>query len=76
MSGTSPLAPGVSFEPALYYAVTATDTNPACVNYEGVFPVAEFYSNDGVHCGVECGRCMQMMTILTAELLDPQPIVS
>jgi hypothetical protein len=66
----------VTFQPALYYAVTVRDNNEACRNYEQTFEVAEFYSNDGVHCYVTCGICRQRMEILTAVLLDPQPEVS
>ncbi|MFD5795588.1 hypothetical protein ACFWIO_19020 [Streptomyces diastatochromogenes] len=66
----------VAFQPAMYYEVTARDDNPDCVNYEQTFTVPEFYSNDGVHCYVQCGRCGQHMEILTAALLDPQPEVS
>lgn len=66
----------VTFQPALYYEVTAQDLNPDCVNYEQTFTVAEFYSNGGTNCYVQCGRCGQHMEILTATLLDPQPEVS
>lgn len=70
----------VTFQPALYYEVTARDTNPGCVNYfetsGETFTVPEFYSNDGTTCYVQCGKCGQHMEILTATLLDPQPEVS
>lgn len=66
----------VTFQPALYYAVTARDNNEACRNYDQVFEVPEFYSNDGIHCSVQCGVCRHTMEILTAVLLDPQPEVS
>ncbi|MEU3252875.1 hypothetical protein [Streptomyces sp. NPDC006997] len=66
------------FEPYTYYAVTAQDNNPDCVNYingpDGkVWEVPEFYSNAGTNCSVTCGRCGQRMEILTAVRLDPQP---
>lgn len=61
------------FEPALYYDVTARDNNPDCRNYEQIFDINPFYSNDGVHVSVGCGVCGQRMEILTATLLDPQP---
>ncbi|MFE5368222.1 hypothetical protein [Streptomyces mirabilis] len=70
----------VTLQPALYYAVTAQDNNPACRNYYGntgkIWDVNPFYSNDGVHYSVVCGICGQPMEILTAVLLDPQPEVS
>ena len=66
----------VTFQPALYYEITAQDMNPDCVNYEQIFTVSEFYSNAGTNCYVQCGRCGQHMEILTATLLDPQPEVS
>ncbi|WP_157876648.1 hypothetical protein [Streptomyces graminilatus] len=66
----------MTFEPALWYAVTARDNNETCRNYEQTFPINPFYSNDGVHVSVQCGVCGQPMEILTAELLDPQPEVS
>jgi hypothetical protein len=66
----------VTFQPALYYAVTARDNNEACENYGKTFDVAEFYSNAGTNCYVQCGLCGQRMEILTAVLLDPQPEVS
>lgn len=70
----------VTFQPALYYEVTARDTNPDCVNYfetsGETFTVPEFYSNAGTNCSVTCGKCGQNMEILTATLLDPQPEVS
>jgi hypothetical protein len=66
----------VTLQPALYYAVTARDNNPACRNYETTWNVNPFYSNDGIHYSVQCGVCRQNMEILTAVLLDPQPEVS
>jgi len=66
----------VTFQPALYYEVTARDSNPECVNYEQEFTVDQFYSNAGTNCFVTCGICGQRMEILTATLLDPQPKVS
>lgn len=66
----------VTFQPALYYDITARDNNPDCRNYEQTFEVNPFYSNDGIHCFVQCGVCHQNMEILTATLLDPQPEVS
>lgn len=66
----------VTFQPALYYEVTARDNNPECVNSGQTFTVPEFYSNAGTNCFVECGKCGQHMEILTATLLVPQPEVS
>jgi len=66
----------VTFQPGLYYEVTARDNNEACRNFGETFTVAEFYTNDGIHCYVQCGICGQQMEILTATLLDPQPQVS
>ena len=66
----------VTFQPALYYEVTARDSNPECVNYEQEFTVDQFYSNAGTNCFVTCGICGQRMEILAARLLDPQPEVS
>lgn len=66
----------VTFQPALYYEVTARDNNEACVNYDQTFTVPEFYSNAGTNCYVQCGKCGQHMEILTAVPLDPQPEVS
>lgn len=70
----------ITFQPALYYDVTARDTNPDCVNYYEtsgeIFEVPQFYSNGGTGtCFVTCGKCGQHMEILTATLLDPQPEV-
>jgi hypothetical protein len=67
---------GVTFQPALYYEVTARDNNPGCSNHEQVFTVPQFYSNGGTNCLVTCGLCGQHMEILTADLLVPQPEVS
>jgi hypothetical protein len=64
------------FAPALYYDVTVRDNNEACRNFGETFDVNPFYSNDGVHCYVQCGICSQLMEILTATLLDPQPVFS
>ncbi|MFF2522222.1 hypothetical protein [Streptomyces liangshanensis] len=63
------------FDPALYYRVTARDTNPYCRNFESVFLVAECYSNAG-HPRVVCGLCGTDMTLLSGVLLNPQPEVS
>ncbi|MFG2677061.1 hypothetical protein [Streptomyces sp. NPDC048445] len=72
---TSPLDPGVTFIPATYYSVTATDKNPDCVNLNKTFEVTQFYSNDGHNLVVACGLCGQLMTITSASILDPQPEV-
>ncbi len=66
----------VTFQPGLYYEVTARDNNEACTNYEQTFDIPQFYSNAGTNCFVQCGLCGQHMEILTAALLDPQPEVS
>lgn len=66
----------VTFQPALYYDVTARDDNEACENYGKTFEVNPFYSNAGTNCYVQCGLCRHNMTITTATLLDPQPEVS
>jgi hypothetical protein len=47
----------VTFQPALYYEVTARDDNPDCRNFEQTFTVPEFYSNAGTNCYVTCGLC-------------------
>jgi hypothetical protein len=36
--------------------------------------IRRFFSNDGVNYWVVCGQCGNYMTLLTAVLLDPQPI--
>lgn len=66
----------VTFEPAMWYEVTARDNNPACRNHDTTWDINPFYSNDGVHYSVVCGVCGQQMEILTATLLDPQPVMS
>lgn len=63
------------FEPGLYYDVTARDDNEACVNSGREFEVNPCYSNAGTVV-VECGLCQQHMTIVSAVLLDPQPVFS
>ncbi|MDX3746704.1 hypothetical protein [Streptomyces sp. AK08-02] len=63
------------FEPALWYSVVARDDNEACTNSGTEFEVNPCYSNAGTVV-VECGRCRQPMTIVSAVLLDPQPEVS
>ena len=63
------------FAPALYYDVTARDDNEACVNSGKEFEVNPCYSNAGT-VFVECGLCGQHMTIVSAVLLDPQPVFS
>lgn len=73
MPETSPVEPGITFAPALYYKITATDKNPDCINLDETFEVGEFYSNDGHNLVVQCGRCGKLMTITSATLLDPQP---
>ncbi|MBM9621038.1 hypothetical protein ACFQ60_22315 [Streptomyces zhihengii] len=68
----------IVWQPYLYYRVTARDDNEDCVNYEQVFLCEPFYSNDGapIRTRAVCGRCGHDMTLLTAELLVPQPEVS
>jgi hypothetical protein len=64
--------PPVTFQPGLYYDVTARDDNENCVNYEQEFEVNPCYSNGGTVI-VQCGRCKRNMTIVSGTLLDPQP---
>ena len=66
----------VTLDPELWYEVTARDNNPDCRNSGQTFDVNPFYSNDGVHYSVVCGVCGHDMEILTATLLDPQPVFS
>lgn len=65
----------VTFEPALWYAVTARDDNGECVNADQEFTVDPCYSNGGTVV-IQCGLCRRRMTIVSATLLDPQPEVS
>ncbi|MFF4536533.1 hypothetical protein [Streptomyces aureus] len=62
----------VTFQPALWYTVTARDANDACENSGQEFTVDPCYSNGGTVV-VECGLCKQAMTIVSATLLTPQP---
>jgi hypothetical protein len=62
----------VTFQPALWYAVTAQDANEACENNGQTFEVNPCYSNGGTVV-VECGLCRAPMEIIAATLLDPQP---
>lgn len=66
----------VTLQPATYYDVTARDNTPDCRNYQQVFDIPQFYSNDGIHYSVTCGVCGKTMEILTATILNPQPEVS
>jgi hypothetical protein len=54
------------------------------VNDEGNCPLAvagtiktipRFFSNDGVNYWIVCGQCGNYMTLLTADILDPQPVL-
>lgn len=65
----------VTFQPALWYAVTARDDNPECVNSGQEFEVNPCYSNGGTVV-IECGLCRTHMTLVSATLLTPQPQVS
>lgn len=60
-------------DPATWYAATARDDNPNCVNAGKVF-ACDIYSNAGI-ARVVCGLCSQDMRILTAVRLEPQPEV-
>ena len=71
---SQPVEP-VTFEPALWYAVTVRDDNEECENFTKEFPVNPCYSNGGTVV-IECGLCKHNMTIVSATLLDPQPEVS
>jgi hypothetical protein len=62
----------VTFQPALWYSVTARDDNDACDNAGQGFEVNPCYSNGGTVV-IECGLCKQPMTIASATLLVPQP---
>jgi hypothetical protein len=62
----------VTFQPALWYTVTAQDDNPDCGNLGETFEVNPCYSNGGA-VTIECGLCRQPMTIVSATLLAPQP---
>ena len=60
-------------QPGMWYDATARDDNPNCVNYEKSFDCNPVYSNAGT-IDIVCGLCSQPMTLLTATLLDPQPV--
>jgi hypothetical protein len=62
----------VTFQPGLWYAVTAKDDNEACENYDQEFVVDPCYSNGGLVV-IKCGLCRVPMTLVSATLLDPQP---
>lgn len=67
--------PPITFQPAMWYDVTARDDNAACTNYGKQFDVNPCYSNGGTVI-IQCGLCKQNMTITSATLLNPQPQVS
>jgi hypothetical protein len=65
----------VTFQPGLWYTVTARDDNDACENSGKEFEVNPCYSNGG-RVVIDCGLCRKPMTLVSATLLDPQPEVS
>lgn len=69
-----PDPPVLTFVPAMYYKATVRDDNPSCVNYGTLWAYPELYSNGG-HPDISCGLCRHEMSIMSATLLDPQPIV-
>lgn len=75
----------VTFEPATWYSVMVrcntagdgTPDNPPCPNYlrdPREWEVAEVYSNAGQPV-IQDGRCGQLVEIVSATKLDPQPEV-
>ncbi|MGW4784239.1 hypothetical protein [Streptomyces sp. NPDC004230] len=68
--------PPPPLEPAMWYAVQAQDNTETCENFGKVFDVNPFYSNDGIQVLIECGLCRQPMEMISATLLDPQPVFS
>jgi hypothetical protein len=62
----------LTFEPAMWYSVVARDDTEACINSGREFTVNPCYSNAG-SVTIQCGRCHQLMTLVSAMLLDPQP---
>ncbi|MFJ4852385.1 hypothetical protein [Streptomyces sp. NPDC088730] len=69
-----PDPPVLTFVPAMYYGATVRDDNPGCVNYGTLWDYPELYSNGG-RPNISCGLCGHAMSIMSATLLDPQPIV-
>lgn len=65
--------PPLTYQPATYYGTTVTCTTESCINYADVWEVSPLYSNGGIP-QIVCGICGAAIRILTAELLDPQPI--
>jgi hypothetical protein len=62
-------------QPATWYSGTAQDTTPDCPNQGKTFEFGAFYSNGGYPDIVDY-YCGKPMTLLTADILDPQPEVS
>ena len=62
-------------EPDTWYKVTCRCNTETCVNgrNQTVFTIDPFYSNNGTYIPVQCGLCGQLMELLTAVKLDPQP---
>ena len=60
-------------EPATWYKATARCNTETCDNYNTVYTLERFYSNNGFYLSIQCYPCQQDMEILTAVKLDPQP---
>lgn len=65
-------SPPVSFVGDTFYDVTVTCATESCVNYARVWVAGEVYSNAGQPL-IGDGVCGQMVRILAATVLDPQP---
>jgi hypothetical protein len=73
----------LTYEPATYYTVMVrcntagdgTEAHPPCVNYQREWEVTEVYSNAGQPV-IQCGPCQNLVEILSAVKMDPQPEVS
>lgn len=66
--------PEITYEPSTYYDLTARCINSACPVYDQVFQVGYAYSNANALCVVFCGICDSQDEILTATVMDPQPV--
>ena len=60
-------------EPHTWYKATARCNTETCVNYQKVFTLERFYSSNGTYMPIQCYPCQQLMELLTAVKLDPQP---
>lgn len=73
---SNPPNPPITLEPDLWYTVAAGCANSTCERYNVVYQLPNTWSNADGDPRITCGVCNSTDVMVSAVVMDPQPVES